>query len=125
MFGQKDTHTIGSDTDGAIALLFVLRALRVENHEWYTQLCARINVQGYTSEHNYFFSYDDLRGKTVLGLVVVDHPHVRRVAQLLMLNDAVFFGHNGDPVNVHTFDEFLDILKSRPKENLVWHPSDD
>ena len=100
----------------AITYLCILSSLYRENEEWYKSLRANTPVRA-SSEANYFFSYKSGES-TVLGLCLIDDPVVRHTASVLTLQDHVYFGRNGDPVQVLSVDDLFALLNSG--NSLEW-----
>lgn len=120
MLTEQATRTSEEEVEDAIAHLCILRALRTENYEWYKELCTHIDAHIDVRASNYFFSWTNDDDSMVIGLCVVDDPSVRSVARLFMIDDAVFFGYNGDPIKLHTIEEFYAILQTCDIKKLRW-----
>ena len=113
-------HTNGAVSNDALTHLCVLRALRSEDLDWYTNLTTEHMNKDKRYDSNYFFSYDDARSGTIrIGLCVADSIVVRHTARVLGLSEFVWFGNNSDPVTRYTVAEFHTLLTQG--HDLVWY----
>ena len=102
-------------------LTSILDALIHRDDELYLKLndeYLHLETKTHSPYYNYFFSYPNSEGVSIIGLCLPDDSFLRETAKNLNLTNYIWFGANSDPVMLLDPGTFAEILQNRQYEHI-------